>query len=107
MSVTGTASEGAFLYDGYVIQLLCKESNWCDAVHNAVLALLLKEKLSKTTFRRNQVLLQHGSTCRCRNRRLAGLGDTSLFEFETGERRRWKRTILESYWFVERWPRSL
>ena len=46
-SVTGTAPEGAFLYDVYVIQLLCRENNWCDTVHSAALALLLKEKLSK------------------------------------------------------------
>lgn len=31
----------------YLIQLLCKESSWCDSVHNVVLALLLKEKLIK------------------------------------------------------------
>lgn len=45
LSVTGTASAGAFLYDVYVIHLLCRESNWCDTVHSAGLALLLKEKL--------------------------------------------------------------
>lgn len=42
-----TAAEGARLYDGCVIQLLCRESDWCDTVHNAALALLLTDKLSE------------------------------------------------------------
>lgn len=41
-----TAAEGARLYDGCVIQLLCRDSDWCDTVHNAALALLLTDKLS-------------------------------------------------------------
>lgn len=95
LSVTGTASAGAFLYDVYVIQLLCRESNWCDTVHSAVLALLLKEKLCKAKSPLAGGKHYHSIDLPVD----AGIGGWPGLETHPC-------LALESCWFVERWAGS-
>lgn len=95
LSVTGTASAGAFLYDVYVIQLLCRESNWCDTVHSAVLALLLKEKLCKAKSPLAGGKHYHSIDLPVD----AGMGGWPGLETHPC-------LALESCWFVERWAGS-
>jgi len=101
LAVTGRASEGAFLYDAYVIHLLRRETSWCDAVHNAMLAFLLKERLSKAKPPLTGARCYHSMDLPLSAVMGGWLG------FKTSESRRWKQVILESYWFTERWEGSL